>query len=286
MNPSIPPKKRRLMTEKLAGQVAIIVGAGQSPGESIGNGRASALTYAREGASVLCVDRNLASAEETVALITSEGGRATAFEADATSEAALREMAGSCKEEYGRIDILHNNVGISLTGNDATITDITEEAFDLCMAVNLKSMVLACKHVLPIMREQESGVITNISSAAAKTAYPLIAYKTSKAAVLALTENVAVLNAAYGIRCNTILPGLVDTPMGVDSRVREMSMSRDEVVAMRQAKVPLKGHVGTAWDVANAALFLASKDAGYITGISLMVDGGRSLGEAREKGKP
>lgn len=274
------------MTGKLEGQVAIIVGAGQSPGESVGNGRASALTYAREGARVLCVDRNGESAEDTAKLITDEGGQARSFEADATSEAALQEMVATCTEEFGRIDILHNNVGISLTGNDASVTEITEEAFDLCMAVNLKSMVLACKHVLPVMREQESGVITNISSAAAKTAYPLIAYKTSKAAVVALTENVAVANAAYGIRSNTILPGLVDTPMGVDSRVREMGMSRDEVVAMRRAKVPLKGHVGTAWDVANAALFLASKDAGYITGVSLLVDGGRSLGEAREKGKP
>jgi NAD(P)-dependent dehydrogenase (short-subunit alcohol dehydrogenase family) len=274
------------MTGRLQGQVAIVVGAGQSPGESVGNGRAAALTYAREGAGVLCVDRNVESAEETAKLITDGGGHALPFEADATSEAAVREMAAQCEQKFGRIDILHNNVGISLTGNDAPITEITEEAFDLCLAVNLKSMVLACKHVLPIMRAQESGVITNISSAAAKTAYPLIAYKTSKAAVIALTENVAVSNAAYGIRCNTILPGLVDTPMGVDSRVREMEMSRDEVVAMRRAKVPLKGHIGTAWDVANAALFLASKEAGYITGVSLLVDGGRSLGEARGKGKP
>jgi NAD(P)-dependent dehydrogenase (short-subunit alcohol dehydrogenase family) len=274
------------MTGRLEGQVAIVVGAGQSPGESVGNGRASALTYAREGARVLCVDRNVASAEETAGLIVDEGGGARSFEADATSEAALQEMVATCVREFGRIDILHNNVGISLTGNDAPITEITEEAFDRCMAVNLKSMVLACKHVLPVMRDQESGVITNISSAAAKTAYPLIAYKVSKAAVVALTENVAVANAAYGIRCNTILPGLVDTPMGVDSRVREMGLSREEVVAMRRAKVPLKGHIGTGWDVANAALFLASKDAGYITGISLLVDGGRSLGEAREKGKP
>lgn len=274
------------MTGRLEGQVAIVVGAGQSPGESVGNGRASALAYAREGARVLCVDRNLVSAEETAGLIVGEGGRARSFEADATSEAALQEMVATCTQEFGHIDILHNNVGISLTGNDAPITEITEEAFDLCMAVNLKSMVLACKHVLPVMREQGSGVVTNISSAAARTAYPLIAYKTSKAAVIALTENVAVANAAYGIRCNAILPGLVDTPMGVDSRVRELGMSREEVVAMRRAKVPLKGHVGTAWDVANAALFLASEDAGYITGVSLLVDGGRSLGESREKGKP
>ena len=274
------------MGGRLEGQVAIVVGAGQSPGEGVGNGRASALTYAREGAAVLAVDRDGDSAQQTADLITGEGGRSAAFTADATDEAALRAMVADCTDRFGRIDILHNNVGISLAGNDATVTDITEEAFDLCMAVNLKSMVLACKHVIPVMRAQESGVITNISSAAAKTAYPLIAYKTSKAAVIALTENVAVANAAYGIRSNVILPGLVDTPMAVDTRVREMGLSRDEVVAMRAAKVPLKGHVGTAWDIANTALFLASQDAAYITGVSILVDGGRSLGEAREKGRP
>lgn len=274
------------MDGKLEGQVAIVVGAGQSPGEGVGNGRASAMTYGREGAKVLAVDRDGESAQETVEMIVDAGGTAHSFTADATDEAELQAMVGTCTELFGRIDILHNNVGISLTGNDASVTDITAEAFDFCMSVNLKSMVLACKHVLPIMRKQESGAITNISSAAAKTAYPLVAYKTSKAAVIALTENVAIANAAYGIRSNAILPGLVDTPMSVDSRVREMGMSRHDVVTMRQAKVPLKGHLGTAWDVASTALFLASKDAAYITGVSILVDGGRSLGEAREKGNP
>jgi NAD(P)-dependent dehydrogenase (short-subunit alcohol dehydrogenase family) len=205
---------------RLQDRIAIIFGAGQTPGETMGNGRATALTFAREGAKVLAVDRNLASAEETAAAIGEAGGAAAAIEADITDEAAIAAAVAACIERWGRIDILHNNVGISIEGGDAPVTEATVEAFDRIVAVNLRGMVLTCKHVLPVMREQESGAIINISSMAARTVYPLVGYKTTKAAVIALTEQVAIQNAAYGIRANCILPGLMDTPMGVDVRVR------------------------------------------------------------------
>ena len=255
----------------------MVVGAGQSPGETMGNGRATSLLFAREGAMVVAVDRDLVSAEETVAMIHGEGGQAMAIEADVKDEESLKVAVDKCLRQHSRIDILHNNVGISLAGGDAEITDITVEAFDHCVAVNLRGMVLACKHVLPSMREKGKGVITNISSLAAWSAYPLVAYKTTKSAVIALTEQLAIQNAKFGIRANVILPGLMDTPMAVDTRVRFLNKSREEIAADRGAKVPLGRKMGTGWDVANAALFLASDDAGFITGAALPVDGGTSV---------
>ncbi|MBL6953007.1 MAG: SDR family oxidoreductase [Alphaproteobacteria bacterium] len=262
---------------RLQDRIAMVVGAGQSPGETMGNGRATAMVFARHGAQVVAVDRDLASAEETVAMIRDEGGKAIALQADVTEETAIQAAVAACLGQHGRIDILHNNVGISIAGGDAEITEITVEAFDRCVAVNLRGMVLACKHVLPGMRAQGSGVIINISSLAAWSAYPLVAYKTTKAAVIALTEQLAIQNAPYGVRANVILPGLMDTPMAVDTRARTTGKSRAEVAAGRDAKVPLRGKMGTGWDVANAALFLASDEAGFITGAALPVDGGTSV---------
>ncbi len=262
---------------RLKDRVAFIVGAGQSPGETMGNGRATALVFAREGAKVVAVDRDLASAEDTVAMIRDEGGAATALAADVKDEVSVEAAVAECLGQYGRIDILHNNVGISIAGNDAEVTEITVEAFDHCVAVNLRGMVLTCKHVLPSMREQGSGVIINISSLAAWSAYPLVAYKTTKSAVIALTDQLAIQNAKYGIRANVILPGLMDTPMAVDTRVQALQKSREEIVASRNAKVPLGRKMGTGWDIANAALFLCSDDAGFITGAALPVDGGSSV---------
>ncbi|MSO76708.1 MAG: SDR family oxidoreductase [Alphaproteobacteria bacterium] len=259
---------------RVKNKVAIVVGGGQSPGEAIGNGRATAITFAREGARVMVVDRDLKSAEETVAMIAAEGGQAVALRADVTVEADLANMVAACRRHWGRIDILHNNVGVSIAGGDAPVTEITVEAFDRMVAINLRGMVLACKHALPVMLEQESGVILTISSMAARTNYPLVGYKTTKAAVIAFTEQLAIQNAAHGIRANCILPGLLDTAMAVDTRVRALNKSRAEIVAGRDAKVPLRAKMGTAWDVANAALFLASDEAGFITGVSLPVDGG------------
>ncbi len=262
---------------RLKDRIAIVVGAGQSPGEGVGNGRATALTFAREGAKVLCVDRSFESAQETAALIAERGGTAMAFKADVTKEAEIRAMVADAHGRWGRIDILHNNVGVSISGGDAELQDISEEAFDRCVAINLKSAILACKHVIPIMRTQNGGAIVNISSMAAITTYPLVAYKATKSAMIAFTEQLAYQNARYGIRANVILPGLMNTPMAVDTRAREFGKSRSEVEAERDAKVPLRRKMGTAWDVANAALFLASDEANFITGVTLPVDGGASV---------
>jgi NAD(P)-dependent dehydrogenase (short-subunit alcohol dehydrogenase family) len=262
---------------RLKDRVAIVVGAGQSPGEGMGNGRATALTFAREGARVLCVDHHLDSAQETVDMIGARGGTAAAFKADVTRNAELKAMVEDAKTRWGRIDILHNNVGVSLSGGDAELLDFTEEALERCVAINLKSCIFAAKHVIPIMRQQQSGAIINISSMAAITTYPYVAYKATKAAMIAFTEQLAYQNAEYGIRANVILPGLMNTPMAVDTRAREFRKSRTEVEAERDAKVPLRRKMGTGWDVANAALFLASDQANFITGVTLPVDGGASV---------
>ena len=259
---------------RLDGQAAIVVGGGQTPGQTIGNGRATAITYARAGARVLVADRDLDAATATVAEITAEGGEAFPFRADVTDEADIAAMIADACDRWGRLDILHNNVGISVAGGDAEISKIEGEAFDRIMAINLKSMVLAIKHALPVMRGQQSGNIVNISSTAAHEDYPWVTYKASKAAAKAMTEQVALQNAPHGIRVNCIQPGLMNTPMAVDARMDAWDMTREEVVAMRDAKVPLGGKMGTAWDVANAALFLVSDEARFITGVTLMVDGG------------
>jgi NAD(P)-dependent dehydrogenase (short-subunit alcohol dehydrogenase family) len=265
------------MAGRVAGKVAVVIGAGQTPGETVGNGRATALLLAREGARVLAVDRDPASAEETAAQITAEGGEAAAVRADVTVEDDLVAALATARQRWGRIDVLHNNVGISLAGGDAPVEDIEADAFDLITAVNLRGMVLACKHVIPVMREQGGGVIITISSIAAVTDYPYVAYRTSKAGVVALTEQVAIRNARYGIRANAILPGLMDTPMAIENRVGRGGATREDVVAQRNARVPLGNRMGTAWDVAHAALFLASDEAAFITGVALAVDGGQRL---------
>jgi NAD(P)-dependent dehydrogenase (short-subunit alcohol dehydrogenase family) len=262
---------------RLMNRIAIVVGAGQSPGEGMGNGRATALTFAREGASVLCVDHHLASAQETAHMIAANGGTAHAFRADVTSAADIAAMVAEARGRWGRVDVLHNNVGVSLAGGDAELLALTEEAFDRCVAINLKSCILAAKQVIPIMREQVAGSIINISSMAAITTYPYVTYKATKAAMIAFTEQLAYQNAQYGIRANVILPGLMNTPMAVDTRAREFNKTRAEVEAERDSKVPLRKKMGTAWDVANAALFLASDEANFITGVTLPVDGGASV---------
>ena len=264
---------------RLKDKIAIVVGAGQSPGEGLGNGRATVLRFAQEGAKVLAVDNNLASAEETAAMARQAGGGGdcAAFEADVAREATLKAMVEEARRRWGRVDILHYNVGVSIAGGDASPTEITEAAFDNVVAVNLRGVVMACKHVLPVMREQKSGVILMISSLAAVERYPYVAYKATKAAMVAYTQQLAIQNAEYGIRANSILPGLMDTPMAVDTRARQTGKSRAEIAAMRDARVPLRHKMGTAWDVANAALFLASDEANFITGVDLLVDGGGAL---------
>ena len=262
---------------RLEGKTAIVIGAGQSPGEGMGNGRATALRFAQEGAKVMAVDRDLRSAEETVSMAKQASGECVAFEADVTKEATLAAAIAAAHKRWGRIDILHYNVGVSIAGGDAPLLDFTEEAFDRISAINLRGAIMACKHVIPIMRQQHAGAITMISSLAALENYPYVAYKATKAAMIAFTKQVAIQNAEYGIRANVILPGLMDTPMAVDTRARASGKSRAEVAAERDARVPLRYKMGTAWDVANAALFLVSDEANFITGVELLVDGGAAL---------
>jgi NAD(P)-dependent dehydrogenase (short-subunit alcohol dehydrogenase family) len=258
---------------RLKDKVAIVIGAGQSPGEGMGNGRATVMRFAQEGAKVLAVDNRLASAEETAALAGKDGA-AVAFEADVTRESTLKAAVDDARARWGRVDILHYNVGLSLAGGDAPLADISEEALDRIFAINLRGCVMAVKHAIPVMREQRAGVVITISSLAALEQYPYVAYKATKAGMIAFTQQVAIQNAEYGIRANCILPGLMDTPMAVDTRARRTNRSRAEVAAERDAKVPLRHKMGTAWDVANAALFLASDEANFITGVALPVDGG------------
>jgi NAD(P)-dependent dehydrogenase (short-subunit alcohol dehydrogenase family) len=259
---------------RLKDKIAIVIGAGQSPGEGMGNGRATVLRFAQEGAKVLAVDNNLGSAEETAAMVKQAGGECVACAADVTREKTLAEMVAAARERWGRVDILHYNVGVSIAGGDAPLDKITEEAFDRIGAINLRGAIMACKHVLPVMRAQRAGVIITISSVAAWEQYPNVVYKATKAGLIAFTQQIAIQNAEYGIRANVILPGLMDTPMAVDTRARASGKSRAEVAAGRDARVPLRHKMGTAWDVANAALFLASDEANFITGVALPVDGG------------
>jgi NAD(P)-dependent dehydrogenase (short-subunit alcohol dehydrogenase family) len=265
------------MAGRLAGKTAVVVGAGQTPGETIGNGRATAILFAREGASVLCVDRRLASAEETVAMIEAEGGKASAFEADVTREVDCAALVAEAKQRLGRIDILHNNVGIGR--GDQSVTTLEASTFDEIMEVNLKGMWLTIKHALPVMREQGGGgAIVNISSMAAVAASNLVAYGMSKAGVNKLTRITAAANTRYMIRCNCIMPGLMDTPMAVSGRSERQGRPTSDIRAERDAQVPLGRKMGTAWDVAYAALFLASDEAKFITGAILPVDGGMAAG--------
>lgn len=262
------------MSGRLEGKAAIVVGGGQTPGETIGNGRATSILFAREGARVLVVDRDLDSAKETKAMIDAEGGTAEVHAADVCRATDCESISDRCIELYGAIDILHNNVGIG--GGDAGPTHLTEEAWDQIMDVNLKSVFLTCKYALPVMRKQGSGCITNISSVAAVCAVGLVAYKTSKAGLNAYTHALATGNAKYGIRVNAIMPGLMNTPMAIEGISSARNVPREKLIEQRNSIVPLGKKMGTAWDVAYAATFLASDEAAFITGVILPVDGGQS----------
>jgi NAD(P)-dependent dehydrogenase (short-subunit alcohol dehydrogenase family) len=260
---------------RLKDKVAIVVGAGQTPGETIGNGRATAILFAREGAKVVLADRRRNSAEETRALIEAEGGQACAVEADVTREDDCRRLVERCVETYGRVDVLHNNVGIG--AGDAGPQHVDIDAFERIFRVNLEGPLLTCRYAIPVMREQGSGAIINISSIASiAAATNIVAYKTSKAALNALTQALAMANARYGIRVNAILPGLINTPMAIEGISAARGISREQLIAERDRQVPL-GKMGSAWDVAHAALFLASDEAKFITGVLLPVDGGQSV---------
>lgn len=262
------------MAGRLAGKTAIVVGAGQTPGETIGNGRAIAQLFAREGAQVLCVDRDAARAAETAVLITDEGGAAFALAADIRKPDAAAAIIEAGRARWGRVDILVNNVGIG--GGDGPAHVLEEAAFDRILDVNLKGMWRTIKAAIPVMRDQGAGSIVNISSLAGIAGGIQLAYEVSKAAVNRMTASVAQANAGKGIRCNAIAPGLMDTPMAVSGIAQATGQTTDAVRAARDKRVPLGGKMGSGWDTAYAALFLASDEARFITGIVLPVDGGMS----------
>jgi len=258
---------------RLKDKIAIVVGAGQTTGDTIGNGRATAILFAREGARVVVVDSSFESALETQTMIEAEGGTCS-VKADTTREKDCRAFIQRAVDAYGRVDILHNNVGIR-GGNDE-ILSLTEENWDRIMTVNLKGMFLSSRSVLPVMRQQRNGSIINISSIAAICSTGIVAYKTSKAGVNALTHQIALENAKYNIRANAIMPGLMNTPMAIEGISKARGVAKEDLIRQRDASVPLGGKMGTAWDVAYAALFLASDEAKFITGVMLPVDGGQS----------
>lgn len=257
------------MGDRIKGKVAIVTGAGSAPGEGIGNGKATAMLYAKEGASVMLVDNKIEAAEETKKMIDGEGGECFTYQADVTQSNECKAMADQCIKQYGRIDILQNNVGI-VQEPVGGLTDVNEAIWDKLMNTNLKSMFLTCRAILPQMLKQNSGVILNVSSVAAVHYLSMFIYTVSKAGVNALTRCIAVEYADKGIRANAIMPGIIDTPlfweMFSDSGIEK---AKEE----RCTRIPMK-RLGDAWDVAHASLFLVSDEAKYITGQVLGVDGG------------
>ena len=248
---------------RLDWKVAIVTGAG-SRAEGIGNGRAAAILFAREGAKVLLADVNRAAAVATLAMIEQEGGEAAVFEADVPSADHCRAMVEEAVRRWDRLDILDNNVGI---GGRGTVVEVEEADWERIMRVNVTGMMLSSKYAIPAMLRSGGGAIVNISSITALRQHGLTAYSASKGAVIALTRAMAIDHAREGIRVNCIAPGPLYTPM-----VYADGMS-EEMRELRRLAAPL-GIEGTGWDVAHAALFLVSDEARYITGVVLPVDGG------------
>ena len=273
------------MGGRLQDRVAVVVGAG-SVGPGWGNGKATAVLFAREGAKVLAVDIDADAAAETAGIIAADGGTAETFAADVSRADRVQAMVDACLDRFGRIDVLHNNVGIVAPRPTA---EVDEAEWDRIHAVNLKSMFLTCRAVLPVMERNEfridadgrrigRGAIVNISSVSGIrwTGVPYVTYSVTKGAVLPLTRSIALEYAARGIRANAILPGLMNTPMIVEPLKDAYGGGDfDRMVEARDAQCPT-GYMGDGWDVARAALFLASDDARYVTGAELVVDGGIS----------
>jgi NAD(P)-dependent dehydrogenase (short-subunit alcohol dehydrogenase family) len=252
-------------------KVVLVTGAGSS-GPGWGNGKAAAALYAREGAKVLAADLRLEAAEETRAIIESEGGVCSTFAGDVSKSGDVQAMIKECVDAFGRIDVLHNNVGIAEVGGPI---DMSEDSWNRVVAVNQTSVFLTCKYALPHMVAQASGAIVNVGSIAGIRwlGFPYAAYTATKAALIGLTQNIAIQHAKDGIRVNCVLPGLMDTPLIRGSLTEGYGGDIDAMLEKRNAQVPL-GRMGDAWDTAYAALFLASDEARYITATNLVVDGG------------
>jgi NAD(P)-dependent dehydrogenase (short-subunit alcohol dehydrogenase family) len=260
------------MSQRLSGRTAIVFGAGSS-GEGWSNGKACAVLYAREGATVMAVDIDEAAAESTCRAIRDEGGYCEAVRADVRSGDEIAAAVARTMALWGRIDVLHNNVGITEMGDPVAAS---EESWHRVMDVNATAVFLTCKHVLPHMLAAGGGAIVNISSTASLqiNSYPYFSYYASKSAVNHMTRALAVQYAPHGIRANAILPGVMDTPL-IYRQISGQYKDRDEMIRARNAASPM-GRMGDAWDIARAAVFLASDDAAYITGVCLPVDGGKS----------
>ena len=259
------------MAGRMQDKVVIVTGAGSS-GPGWGNGKAAAVLYAREGAKILAVDHRIEAAQETQQLIEKEGGVCAAFKADVSNSASVLDMANACIENFGRIDVLHNNVGIVETGGPV---EMSEESWDRTIAVNQTSIFLTTKHVIPHMLENKGGAIVNIASIAAIRwiGFPYLAYSAAKAAMVAMTQNIAVQYAGNGIRANCVLPGLMNTPLIREPLTETYGGNVDSMIAQRDKLSPT-GKMGDAWDTAYAALYLASDESRYVTGTTLVVDGG------------
>lgn len=249
---------------RLKDKIAVVVGAGSvRPG--IGNGKATAILFAKEGAKVVCVDRNLDAAKETVRLITEAGGEAVAIQADVSKEAEAKSVVEATVEKYGRIDVLFNNVGIGSGGRGLTVT---EKEWDTVMNINLKSILFVCKYAVPEMIKGGGGTIVNNASMAAYYSYPTYAYAVSKAGVVALTRCLAGGYARNNIRVNCVAPGLMNTPMVSEIQTDSRRASVQRIPIQRQ---------GRAEETANTVLFLASDESSYITGQTIQVDGGQII---------
>ena len=260
------------MGERLKDKVALVTGAGSS-GPGWGNGKATAVLFAREGARVCVIDINRDAVEETAGIIRDEGGECLVDQVDVTDAEQVAAVVAKCVDHWGRVDILHNNVGILDVGGPV---DASLESWERVVSVNLTSMFLTCKYVLPVMEAQGGGAIVNIASIAGirYLGIPYVSYSATKGGVLQLTQSVALEYAERGVRVNSILPGLMNTPMIVEP-LKGVYADGDveKMIEMRNEQVPMKT-MGDAWDVAHAALFLASDEARYITGTQLVVDGG------------
>ncbi len=264
---------------RLEGKIAIVTGAG-SIGAGWGNGKATAVQFAREGASVMACDINPEAVAETQRLIAAEGGTCETATCDVSAAADVASLVERCLDRFGRVDILHNNVGIYKIGGPP---DLTENDWDLVIATNLRGLYLTCRHVIPVMERQGGGAIVNIGSISGLRfmGLPQIAYATSKGAVISFTQGIAAQYGPKGIRSNCVVPGVIHTPvmeLASDAAYSNAFGSRSpaELHKARAACIPLR-RMGTAWDVAQASVFLASEEAGYVTGAALIVDGGFSL---------